>query len=336
MSAMVARVNLAARLVTAFMAAFVPILVSVFVVMLAGCDTRPLAPARVEVLADSLLERRTGEDLRLLRLADRRGTVHEAWLRRADGSGGPLQAVVILGGLGTGRRAVEIVPCPPGFALLGLDYPYQGPRRPTRRELMAAIGEIHRAAHATPPGVEAALLWLASRRDMDPRGAVVVGASFGVPFVLRGMADLPRELDAQGRDRGPRGVRAVALFYGGADLPNLARYRLRERPWWEREVAASTLGLFFGDLEPSRWVGRVSPRPLLLINGNDDEFVPRASARALERSAGEPKRQIWLPTQHVQPNAEGLLVQLVTETIAWLEAVERQEAKRQGAKRQGR
>ena len=295
-------------------------------------------PAPV-VLADSLLARDSTRELRLVRLRDGRGTVHEGWLRlvpppsrfgEAAAAGGPptrpavsaYQSVLVLGGIGTGRRAAEIFPCPPGFAVFALDYPYAGPRQPTRGEVLRHLGEIRRAAYAAPRGVTAALRYLEERPDIDRRGALVVGASFGAPFVLRGIADRPRARDAAGRDLGPRGVRAVSVFFGGADFPALIRYRMRERPWWEREAVAWGLALFFGDLDPQRTVGRVSPRPLLLINGTEDEFVPAASARALERAARRPKRQIWLPSAHLQPDAEALLVQLTQTTLQWLREVE--------------
>jgi fermentation-respiration switch protein FrsA (DUF1100 family) len=154
----------------------------------------------------------------------------------------------------------------------------------------------------------------------------VVGASFGVPFVLRGIADLPRERDTAGRDLGPRGVRAVSLFFGGADFPALIRYRMRERPAWEREAVAWGLALCFGDLDPRRTAASVSPRPLLLINGTEDEFVSSGSARALERAARPPKRQIWLPSAHLQPDAEALLVQLTQITLQWQRELEGEAA----------
>jgi fermentation-respiration switch protein FrsA (DUF1100 family) len=146
-----------------------------------------------------------------------------------------------------------------------------------------------------------------------------------VPFVLRGMAALPRARDADGRDLGPAGVRAVALLYGGADLPRLARYRLRDRPTWERETAAWGLALFFADLEPARWIGRVAPRPVLFLNGRHDEFVGAGSARLLHARAREPKTVLWLDTAHLDPRADSLLVDLVDRSRAWFERASPQE-----------
>jgi hypothetical protein len=312
-----------------------PALAALAVLTAGGCGRRDAAP--FTIVTDSLLARPGGGELRLVRLRDRRGTVHEAWLRlpgpgaatgldRADSAAAvpaapalPLVPVVIVGGIGTGREAATLVPCPPGYALLALDYPYDGPRAPTRGELLAAVPEIHRAAHATPHGVAAAIRWLQSREDMDRRGALVVGASFGVPFVLRGMALLPRRRAADGSDGGPVGVRAVCLLYGGADLPNLVRYRMRERPGWEREAAAWGLALLFSELEPARWIARVAPRPVLFINGSHDELVGEANARLLHARAREPKTVEWIESAHMRPEADELLIDLVERARRWFE-----------------
>ena len=81
-----------------------------------------------EVVTDSLLGVRDGSTYRLVRLRDSKRVVHEAWLRfgtRPESTvATPATAwrpVLILGGIGTGRRAAEITPCPPGFVLVALD-----------------------------------------------------------------------------------------------------------------------------------------------------------------------------------------------------------------------
>lgn len=297
--------------------------VAAILVTLALCGCGPRAPrfATTAVLSDSLLSTSPMEELRFVRLRDRRGVVHEGWLRLvpAPVTGWPrYQPVIVMGGIGTGRRAAQVVPCPPGFAILAVDYPYDGPRAPTRDEVLRHLPEIHRAAHDAPGGVGAAIDYLRARRDMSRDGALVLGASFGVPFVVRGLADLPRARDAGGRDLGPAGVRAVALLFGGAELPSMVRYRMREAPAWERETAAAGVALFFSDLEPGRHVARIAPRPLLLVNGNRDEFVSVHAAEALWAAAGEPKHRIWLDSRHLQPDAESLLRDLVSRTLAWL------------------
>ncbi len=45
----------------------------------------------------------------------------------------------------------------------------------------------------------------------------------------------------------------------------------------------------FTEIEPLHWVGRISPRPLLILHGDEDEVVPLEHAPRLYEKAGEPK-----------------------------------------------
>lgn len=58
-------------------------------------------------------------------------------------------------------------------------------------------------------------------------------------------------------------------------------------------AAALRLGCRPGDLDPVRFVGRIAPRPLLLIHGADDDLIPVHNAYALYAAAGEPK-ELWI------------------------------------------
>ena len=61
-------------------------------------------------------------------------------------------------------------------------------------------------------------------------------------------------------------------------------------------------GFLLHPLEPVRYVGRVSPTPLIMINGTEDEQVPRQNAELLYNAAGEPKTITWLASRHVRPD----------------------------------
>ena len=277
------------------------------------------------VVTDSVF-RGPPDELRVVRLRDERGTVHEGWLRHvAAADTTPLRerlSVLLLAGIGTHKRAAEIVPCPPGVTVLALDYPYRGDRKPSHWNLITSLPAIREASTATPRGLRAAIRYLATRPDADPRGVLVIGASFGGSYVLKAVDELPRARGPEGQDLGPRDVRAVAILYWGADQPAMARYRMRERPGWERATIATALDLFFDDLDPAHTVGSVSPRPLLLVNGERDEFVSRAAAESLYAAASEPVEQVWLPTEHMQPTSETLLLELVRITMMWQAGLE--------------
>jgi putative redox protein len=72
--------------------------------------------------------------------------------------------------------------------------------------------------------------------------------------------------------------REIGLIRDPAFPPSLAE--------WEAE---------FERAAPLPCVGRISPRPLLLIHGEDDETIPREHARMLYERAGEPRELLLLP-----------------------------------------
>ncbi len=51
----------------------------------------------------------------------------------------------------------------------------------------------------------------------------------------------------------------------------------------------------FQQVVPLERVGRISPRPLLIIHGNNDELVPPHHANKLFDRAGEPREIRWIP-----------------------------------------
>lgn len=51
----------------------------------------------------------------------------------------------------------------------------------------------------------------------------------------------------------------------------------------------------FRKVSPIRFVDKISPRPLLLVHGEEDDLVPVEHARRLYQQAGEPKKLLLLP-----------------------------------------
>ncbi|MEM2304680.1 MAG: PhoPQ-activated protein PqaA family protein, partial [Candidatus Methanomethylicia archaeon] len=49
------------------------------------------------------------------------------------------------------------------------------------------------------------------------------------------------------------------------------------------------------EMEPIKWIDKISPRPLLIIHGGKDELIPVKHAITLFRKAGEPKKLKIIP-----------------------------------------
>ncbi len=55
---------------------------------------------------------------------------------------------------------------------------------------------------------------------------------------------------------------------------------------------------FTSIIEPLNFVRQISPRPLLMINAENDEVVPPLMSKFLYKKAKQPKKIIWYPAKH--------------------------------------
>jgi len=157
-----------------------------------------------------------------------------------------------------------------GLAVASIDFPLHGER--SEAKLFALVAS--ELARPDPSGtglladfaaqaisdLENCLSALCEWPEIDPNRLGYAGFSLGSIIGATFCAGEPR-------------VRAAALALGGA-------------------------GLVSGPLDPAGPVARFAPRPLLFVNANDDETIPREAARALFDAAAEPKQQLWFEGTH--------------------------------------
>jgi fermentation-respiration switch protein FrsA (DUF1100 family) len=65
---------------------------------------------------------------------------------------------------------------------------------------------------------------------------------------------------------------------------------------------------------------RISPRPLLMVNGSGDRIIPRGSVLALFEAAKEPKDLVWLETGHKVIDESETMPRLIEAVLDWMEA----------------
>ncbi len=120
--------------------------------------------------------------------------------------------------------------------------------------------------------------YLASRGDIDMSCVGFAGFSMG-----GGIGAVFCALDSR--------VKAVALGITGGDFDKL-NIRLTAGPMMDGLRRAYTV------VDPVNYIGRISPRPLLMINAADDDVVPKAATEALFKAARDPKRIVWYDCGH--------------------------------------
>jgi dipeptidyl aminopeptidase/acylaminoacyl peptidase len=184
-------------------------------------------------------------------------------------------AVVLLHGGDADRRQMldrALALAPAGFGVLAFDLPGSG-----ESTGKVTWGPAERSA------IEAALTWLAARPEVDPARLGLLGFSQGAYHAAQEAAADPR---------------AQALVLEGCPA-SYVEETFREYPRWgplSRWTALAsrwTAGPWGRDRTPLELIGRVAPRPILLIIGTADSDVDPEDGQRLFAAAGHPK-ELWL------------------------------------------
>jgi len=151
-------------------------------------------------------------------------------------------------------------------------------------------GSVTTLGYLEAGDVRAAVDYLLSRPDVSPRRIGLMGMSMGGATALRAAARIPE-------------VRAVVveaaytsiednLAHGVRALTGLPPFPFAPLVAWFGELQS---GLDIRLVRPVDDIGKIAPRPLLLIHGDQDTLVPLENAQALYQAAGEPK-QLYIVT----------------------------------------
>jgi len=217
--------------------------------------------------------------------------------------------IVLLGGKATGKYAVDYALGIRNVIIVAPDYPYNPREEYTLSTFAADIPAIRQALFDMPPSVMLLIDYLLQRPDVDSTRLVMLGYSFGAPFV-------PCVVVEDGR------FAVAAMVYGAGDMRTLIGHNVRR---YEGAVAGEVVGMLAGlllrPMEPVRFVGRVSPVPLIMINGTEDEQVPRRNVELLFEAAREPKRLVWLESRHVNPRNVDLTRKIIRTLAEELSAL---------------
>jgi len=224
--------------------------------------------------------------------------------------GQKLPCVILMHGLGGDKSMLKMLwpmLTSAGYALFAIDAQYHGERKPkdpfpffgvypyySRDALIQTVIDLRRAVD-----------YLETRSEIDPKRIGYIGASMG--GILGAMfAGVDERVQAP-----------VLLVTGGnwrimMEKSILPIFR-ENRPAKEVEQALKAMEI----VDPIHWVGRISPRPVLMINGDADDVVPVESNKALHEAAREPKKIIWYKGGHVPPPTE--MPNVLNAIMNWLD-----------------
>lgn len=280
-----------------------------FLLRLSTVDIHSYAAGRHGGMA-SRVERDDGADSvfrrTLLTLTSAEGLVaHGAmltpveWRRRAP-------VFILLGGKVTGKDAVNYVTGLSDAVVLALDYPYAPRHRYDVLDVVVDLPEVRKAFLDMVPSVMLAVDHVSGMPLVDTNRIVLVGYSFGAPFVPAAMS-VDRRIDA------------AVMAYGGGRIASLVHHNVRRTEGaafsW---LIASCARVLLRPIEPVRYAADIAPRYALMINGSEDERIPRENVDALRSALHEPSEQVWIRSAHVHPTNVELTRMIVEEMKAAL------------------
>lgn len=210
--------------------------------------------------------------------------------------------LVVIAGLEAGRDAVMMFPTTHGVTVAALSYPYEGSREFSRLALALDLHKVQRAIVDTPPAVMLANDYLLQQADLDSENLELVGVSFGA-F----LAAVPAALD-------PR-VQRVWLIHGAGDPARVIDGGLEKNiplaPL--RLLVAKFLAAAVGShyLSSEEWVGRVAPRPVMVINGCTDDDLPREAVKVLHDALQMPYEVMWTKGGHIHPKRPETIIEVI-------------------------
>jgi fermentation-respiration switch protein FrsA (DUF1100 family) len=116
-------------------------------------------------------------------------------------------------------------------------------------------------------------------------------------LVRQAVHDLRRALDALALHPAIDAARVAYAAFSLGTILGTPFVAVDPRP---RAAALAIGGGGFGPaaVDPVRHVARIAPRPVLFVNAQRDERIPRPAAEALHAAAADPKEVIWFDCTH--------------------------------------
>ncbi|MEA3477883.1 MAG: alpha/beta fold hydrolase [Bacteroidota bacterium] len=195
----------------------------------------------------------------------------------------PLPTVILMHGLGD-RKTVDYIEAGnqyllnAGYAVLRLDisnhgdrfkYDYDfdltdGYRYWTRDLITQTVFDLRRAVD-----------FIQTREELDPRRIGYMGISLG-GIIGTIFCSVEERIE----------VPVIVLAGGKLNL------------MFGKEALSGDTKDYLSIIDPINYVARIAPRPLLMINAENDDVVPPITSKLLFNAAKKPKEIIWYPAKH--------------------------------------
>ncbi len=227
----------------------------------------------------------------------------------STGKRGSWPAVILVAGMETGRKAIDILPPQKNMMVMALDYPQTVKLDFSNN--MTAASSVWAAREAAMHMVSSALLagdFVAQQPMVDKDRVVLAGIGEGA-FICAAAA----AADDQNT------FSHVVMVQAGANIGHLIQMNAKRLKLPVTPAMAGRIGEWlFKPIEPTRYIDHLAPRPLTMLNGKSDAWMPSDAAQNLFDRAREPKKLIWLKGEHATPDDKKLIADLANRILAEL------------------
>lgn len=201
---------------------------------------------------------------------------------RADApSDAPQPAIILLGGFQRGAGAIDLVQTDLPVLWVGMDYPYDPPRKFIFPGSLKHLPAFSTAVDETLEALRRVVTRLRERADVDAQRISIIGASAGTPFatIAAAQADIP----------------GVVIVQGFGDLPEVIAHQfiLRWQPeygdWvvWPARALAHVLVWGLDLPHPEVFARRyTADQQVLFVQATDDKRIPARATQALWDAVG--------------------------------------------------
>lgn len=211
---------------------------------------------------------------------------------------GQFPAALLCVGLETGKEVIDMIEGQEGVILMAVDYPFEGDWDFSGWSAVTTTFRLRSMAFRTVPLLLNCLDWLFERQEVKKDDVTVGAVSFGVFTAVP-----PAVIDQR--------VRRLVVVQAGGSLSTVIAHNAKRwgspLPDW---LSGWLGGAILSQFEPTKYIRYLSPRELLMINGEEDSYFPRESAEALYEAAQEPKEIIWRKSPHVMPGEKERIKEL--------------------------
>jgi fermentation-respiration switch protein FrsA (DUF1100 family) len=148
-------------------------------------------------------------------------------------------------------------------------------------------GSICTLGYREPDDILAAVHWAKQQPELHGKPIGVLGASLGAASAIMAAARTPDIRAVVAESPFSQLDRAVECHFRGILGPPALIFSLPTR--WAGEIALGRRGQ---DISPVREIPKIAPRPVLIIEDQNDTLFPAEETQALYKAAGTPK-DLW-------------------------------------------